>query len=282
MQDSTTTDQTEHNETQEQVKHQDYSESGLDAIDALLQSEPEPDKDKDTDTDQAKDGDGQGPDDADDGDDPDADPDADNGDGDADKKDPDGYSQEVVLADGSKKTVGELKDFYQQQAIRELDLIERESALIAKMEEESAIAEALNVIPAHIRDQVIAERQAVYGREYGKVMTLIPAWKDRATYEEDRREIYAMAEKYGLGEVFEKVVDARAVKFLYDTANLHKRIKAAGYLIKQQAKNTGKPRPGHKPANTQTAATRQAELINKAKAGSIDDKHNAISSLLGG
>lgn len=285
MPDLTTNDQTAQNNSQDQQNNRgSYADDNMDAIDALLNGTAGQDQDKDktdsqTDSQDAAGDDGNRDDQTDDNaDDNDG---QDDGDGDepADDKPEDIYAKEITLADNTKMSVGALKDFYQQQAIRELDLVERENLLIGKMEENAAIAEALNVIPESIRERVKQERQAVYGREYGKIMSMIPAWKDRGVYEADRVAIYDMAKEYGLEEMFSGIVDARAVKFLYDTANLRKRIKAAGTLIKQQHRD--KPKPGHKP-NQQTQGNRQAQLLAKAKTGTQEDKFKAIDNLLGG
>jgi hypothetical protein len=202
------------------------------------------------------------------------------GDGDnaADDKTGVDYAAEIPLANGEKITIGALKDFYQGQAIRELELQERETELIGKLEESAAIAEALNVIPESIRNKVLQDRQNNLALEHGKIMTIIPDWKDRTIYEADRTAIYQMGKEYGLDGMFEKITDARAVKFLHDACKLRQRIKAAGALIKQNDKNKPKPKPGPQ----QNRAARQAEFLNKAKHGSPDDKINAVSVLLGG
>lgn len=266
MQDSTMQPQ------QDQSDHQ-AAITNLDKIDALLSGEP---LDENPAADPAADPQGDGADDPDDvGGDDQQDPDAEPGD---DKPAID-YEMEIPLAgELGKVKLGELKDAYQQQAQREMEVQEIEARTLGHLEEIKEIASVLGAIPQEkiqqaqqqIQQNLIVERQLL--------IKAIPSFADNAGLEAGKEKIMALAKDYGLERDVAGLTSHKAIKLMHDFAVLRDKVKAAGMLrpVKKDL-----PR-----ANPQRIASKESErqaMIQKAKASKRpEDRLQAIDKLIGG
>ena len=190
---------------------------------------------------------------------------------------PDGvdYEQEVTMSDGSKLTLGALKDAYQNQQTQTLEIQERENAVMAQMAEMQELSQYTQLPPDKVA--MIRQRQEQYmAEQHGLMLTAIPAFKDQAVFAEAKKGIEGLAAEYGIQDTVAKVTDHRVVKLLHDFATLRQGIRAAKDNVKPL--RSSDPKAHSKPAGKINAATAAAQLA--AKTGSKGDQMAAIDALL--
>lgn len=186
------------------------------------------------------------------------------------------YAQEVPLSDGEKKTVGELKDFYQGYARTALELTERENRVMAQYAELQEMGQYLQLPPE--AKQRIAQQQHAYLREqHGLMLQAIPEWKDNAVFEQARGQIFDLGKEYGVD--LSQVSDHRTVKMLNDFAKLRAAIRGAKANVKP-VRTTEPKAPAQAPQGRATDL-QQAQATAK-RTGNIADQMKAVDLLLNG
>jgi hypothetical protein len=190
---------------------------------------------------------------------------------------PDGvdYSAEIPLSDGSKIKLGELKDHYQSAQKHQLEVIERENAVMTRMNELSELAQHVQLPPQQVA--MIKQQQEQYlMAEHQRMLDAIPEFRDKAAFTEARNAIQDMAAEYGIQDQVAQITDHRIVKMLHDYARLRGQIKAAKENVKPL--RSSEPQAKQKPAGKPDMA---AIMANKAKqTGNRGDKLAAINALL--
>ena len=107
------------------------------------------------------------------------------------------YAREVTLQDGTSTTIGALKDAYQTRAANELAIIERENKVAANNRELNELAQALNVVPEHMRHAAVQQREQFVAAEFQNLLTAIPEWKEASAFDRGRKAVFALATEYG-------------------------------------------------------------------------------------
>jgi hypothetical protein len=185
------------------------------------------------------------------------------------------YSAVVPMSDGSKVTLGELKDHFQDQQSKTLELQERENALMSQMNEMQEMSQYTQLPPEQLA--VIKGRQEQYlQQQHGLMLEAIPAFKDPTAFTEAKKGIDQLAIDYGIQEAVAGISDHKIVKLLHDFASLRSGIKAA--------KDNVKPLRSKEPR----AKTKSPGKLNKVDAlakqarqsGSKSDQIAAIDALL--
>jgi len=185
------------------------------------------------------------------------------------------YAQEIPLANGEKLTLGQLKDFYQESAQREVAMIERENKVMQQSQELQEMAGYLNLPPE--AKQKIAQQQLQYLQgEHAAMLNAIPEFKDQAAFEKGRLAIFELGKEYGVDT--SRVTDHRVVKMLHDFGRLKAQIKGARAGLKQ----VKAPEPKAIVQHT-GKATELTNAVNRAKqTGNIADQTAAVDLLLRG
>lgn len=184
------------------------------------------------------------------------------------------YAQEVPLSSGEKLSVGELKDFYQDFAARQLDLVERENSLMTRRTELEEVAGYLQ-LPPEVQ-QRIQQQQGQYLREqHGQMLEAIPEWKDQKVFEQARGQIFELGKEYGVD--LSRVADHRVVKMLNDYAKLRASIRTAKANVKQMKTSDPKaPKVQQNGRNTDYDNAKARALHS----GNIEDQVAAVDMLL--
>jgi hypothetical protein len=185
------------------------------------------------------------------------------------------YDAEIPLSDGSKIKLGELKDHYQSAQKHRLDVIERENAVMARMNELSELAQHVQLPPQQVA--MIKQQQEQYlMTEHQRMLEAIPEFREQAAFTAARNAIQDMAAEYGIQDQVAQITDHRIVKMLHDYARLRGQIKAA--------KENVKPLRSSEPVAKQKAAGKPdmaALMANKAKqTRNRGDQLAAINALL--
>ena len=184
------------------------------------------------------------------------------------------YKQEIPLANGEKRTLGELKDHYQASAAREVAMIERENKVMQQTNELHEMSQYLN-LPDDVRQGIARQQIQHLQAQHGLMLQAIPEWKDQATFEKARVAIFNLGEEYGVD--LSKVADHRVVKMLNDFSRLKDQIKSAKSSLKQ-VKNA-EPRAIQK--QNRNASTDLQNAVTRAKqTGNQADQEAAVALLL--
>jgi hypothetical protein len=190
---------------------------------------------------------------------------------------PDGvdYTQEVPLRDGTKVTLSELKDHYQDSQARTLEHQERENALIARQAELTELAQHVQLPPQQV--EVIKQQQEQYlTQQHELMMQAMPELNDKATFTKVKQGIMDLANEYGVADIVGQVSDHRVVKLLKDFAELRGSIKAAKDNVKPLRSKDPKAQkaPVGKPDAAAMAANRASH------SGQMADKLAAVNALI--
>lgn len=186
------------------------------------------------------------------------------------------YTQEIPLSNGTKVTLGALKDAYQAFDTKELALIERENNVMSRNRELQELAQYLDLPPQKRAE--IQRNQAEFMREQHTLMLdAIPEWKDQAAFEKGRAAIFQLGKEYRVD--LSQIADHGAVKLLYDYHRLREAVKAAKATVK--AVKTTEPKAI--PRQVQHKASELSNAVATAKrTGNIADQLSAVDMLIKG
>lgn len=190
---------------------------------------------------------------------------------------PDGidYAKEVPLRDGTKVTLGELKDHYQDRQARILETQERENALNTQMQELTDLAQYVQLPPQQM--EVIKARQEQYlTQQHQLMLQAMPELNDKAAFTKAKQGIMSLASEYGVQDIVANVSDHRVVKLLKDFVELRDSIKAAKDNVKPL--RSSEPKAVNKPAGKPDAAAQAA--LRAATTHKMGDQIAAISALI--
>lgn len=206
-----------------------------------------------------------------------AEPEAEQAAGEEEEK-PDGvdYKQSVPLSDGTKITLGELKDHYQAHAANLTALIERENQVMAKHSELQELAQYLN-LPPELREQISQQQRAHLQAQHGLMIGAIPEWKDAAAFEKGRAAIFDLGKEYGVD--LGMVTDHKVVKMLHDFARLRSAIKTAKANVKPVKAQDVRSAPGKVPGGNPDL---QSAIQTAKRTGNHNDQVAAVDLLLRG
>lgn len=203
-------------------------------------------------------------------------PEAEQAKGEEEKPDAVDYKLPIPLSDGTKITLGELKDHYQAHAQNLNALIERENQVMAKYGELQEMAQYLQ-LPPEVQQQIAQRQRAHLQQEHGLMIGAIPEWKDAGAFERGRAAIFEMGQEYGVD--LSKVTDHKVVKMLHDFARLRSAIKTAKANVKPVRAQEPKPAPSKAPGGNPDLQT----AIQAAKrTGNHNDQVAAVDLLLRG
>lgn len=187
------------------------------------------------------------------------------------------YDLEVPMPNGEKLTLGQLKDYWQQQATHQLEVQERENKSLATLAEMRELAGMMEAVPEEVRARTVEQFKLEREKQRALVFDTIPAWKDAGQFEKGKAAINALAKEYGIEDLVGAMIDHRAIKVLHDFASLKAAVREARDKVRPLRPDVphGKqPAPG-KPA------TDAEKLIARAKAtGRPEDQAAAAAALL--
>ena len=153
------------------------------------------------------------------------------------------YEMEIPMpGDLGKVKLGELKDSYQQQAIREMEVQEIEARTLGHLEEIKELATVLNAVPPEMIQQAQQQMQQNLEVERQLLVKAIPSFSDNAGLAAGREKILALAKDYGLERDVASLTSHKAIKLMHDFAVLRDKVKAAG-LLKPVKKELPKAQP---------------------------------------
>lgn len=185
------------------------------------------------------------------------------------------YGMQVPMPDGEPVSLGELKDFYQQQSQHKLDMVERENVAMRKQEAAELLLSYVQDLPPHVAQAAQEQAAQDYTNGLSRLNDMIPDTKTADGMQRVKDNVYAIADEYGLGKQWaDRIQDPVAIKMLNDYAALKATIK--------QAKSNVKPIKAKQPKQT-AKPIKQSDLdavISKAKAtGHSHDQQAAIEML---
>jgi hypothetical protein len=173
------------------------------------------------------------------------------------------YALEVPMPNGEPVTIGALKDAYQQQEKRLVEVQQRETAILHRQQELSELARYVEQLPPELVQSVKAQQERYLREQYDLMVEAIPEWKDAAAFKSGRDAIVEMADEYGITDLIQGVADHRLVKFLKDVAELR--------ALVQRGRDKVAPKATAAPKGTapqQNSATAELESLKaKARAG---------------
>ena len=186
------------------------------------------------------------------------------------------YETPVPMPNGEPVTIGALKDAYQQQEKRLLDVQKRESELLARHTELQEFASYVENLPPELVESVKAQQERHLREQHDLMLEALPEWRDADKLKAGRDRIVAMAQEYGIAELIKGVSDHRVVKFLNDVAELRELV--AKGREKLATKAPEKP-AGKAP---ETSGTAELERLKaRAKAGDEQAQVAYIDKLRG-
>jgi len=186
------------------------------------------------------------------------------------------YAQEIPLSNGTKVTLGELKDFYQAQDARTVELIERENKVMVQYAELQEMGQYLQ-LPPEVRTRIEQQQTQHLQTQHALMLAAIPEFKDQAAFQKGRTAIFELGGEYGVD--LSQVTDHRVVKMLHDFSRLKSAIKTAKASVKQ----IKTPEPKAKVPTPTTKATDLSNAVSRAKqTGNQADALQAVDMLLRG
>lgn len=187
------------------------------------------------------------------------------------------YNKLIPLKTGEKVTLGALKDTFQEQAERLVEVQERELKISQKAKHAEEMAEWLNAIPEEYKQRAADEIKAEAEKEFAALTEAIPSWKDPDAFKAGKAEVFKLAEEYGLQELLSSVNDHRAILLMRDFAQLKAAVKNARANVKPLDKKKPKSKP--KPRDV----SKTDKLADRAKqTGDRQDQIAAVGALLKG
>lgn len=190
---------------------------------------------------------------------------------------PDGidYSAEVPMQDGSKVTLGALKDAYQDSQRNVLELQERENALMVKYNEVNELSQYTQLPPERL-EAIKQQQQQYLQQQHEQMLAVMPELNDQAVFTKTKEGIMNLASEYGVQEIVAGVSDHRVVKLLNDFVKLRNSIKTAKDNVKPL--RSKEPKAINKSVGKVDAATNAAQRA--AQTGNRRDQQAAVEALL--
>lgn len=185
------------------------------------------------------------------------------------------YKLAVPLSDGSKITLGELKDHYQAHASNLAALIERENQVLTKHAELQELSQFLQ-LPPELHEKITQQQRAHLQAQHGLMIGAIPEWQDAAAFERGRAAIFDLGTEYGVD--LTRVSDHKVVKMLHDFARLRSAVKTA----KANVKPVKAPEPRAMPSKAQGNPDLQNAIATAKRTGNYNDQAAAVDMLLRG
>jgi hypothetical protein len=185
------------------------------------------------------------------------------------------YSAEVPMSDGSKVTLGALKDAYQDSQRNVLQLQERENALMQKYDEVNQLSQHVQ-LPPQALEAIRQQQQQYLQQQHQLMLQVMPELGDQAVFTATKEGIMSLAKEYGVVDIVAGVSDHRVVKMLRDFANLRSSIRTAKENVKplRSTEPAGKNKPASQGNPAERAAARARSTNRHA------DRIEAISALL--
>lgn len=188
------------------------------------------------------------------------------------------YKLEVPLTNGERVTVGQLKDAYQAQQKTQLEMVERENALMAKQRDVDELAHLVQNLPPELKQRVAAQQEQYLKQEHQRMLDAIPAFKDPDTFKQARDDIFKLAEEYQVIDIIGNVTDHRIVKMLHDYAKLRAGIRNTTENVKPLKATPPPSKTAKRPGKT----SQVEQLAAKAKqTKNADVELEAINLLIG-
>jgi hypothetical protein len=185
------------------------------------------------------------------------------------------YGLEVPMTDGTKVTLGELKDHFQNHSAALLDLSDRTNALAKDKAEVETFFQYLDQYPPEMLERAKAQAQKDYATQTELLRELLPESRTPAGQKEIKLAIYKLGEDYGLKrEAIDGVRDAVTIQMMHDFAKLRASIR--------EAKANVKPLRSASPNGTHAANQSDVQTLTaKAKqTRSGTDEARAVDALL--
>lgn len=185
------------------------------------------------------------------------------------------YKQLIPLKTGEKVELGKLKDHFQEQATRLVEVQEREIQISQKHQQLKDMTEWLDVVPPEQQKKARQELHQQAEQEFKAMLDAIPAWKEPENYKLGKAEVFELAAEYGIQDLLATVNDHRAILLLRDFAQLKSAVKSARANVKPLRKGKPKPKPKPKEKGKIDSLTERAK-----ETGNRQDQVTAISALL--
>lgn len=195
------------------------------------------------------------------------------------------YNLTIPTGDGEAVKLGDLKDAWQNRqaearetAKRAEALDQRESAAIASEQFLVTFAEDLakTASPQAMQGLVQQHQQRLHGEQI-RLLAAMPELRDPETLDRFKGQLVETLGRYGIAEDSPALNDHRVVLMVRDL------MRSKARLDKLLAFEPDKAPPRQAKARQNDGeGTRRAQLMNRAKTGSTEDKVAAISALLKG
>jgi hypothetical protein len=187
------------------------------------------------------------------------------------------YGQEVPLQDGTKVTLGELKDHYQGYQDRLAGVQQRENEANKKYTD---VQYFMGLIQEHIPpekiEQVQAEQKAYMDAQHAQMVETVPEMATREGYEKLKGAMMELGEEYGVAHLVPQIDSAGFVKMMRDYVELRAAVAKARKEVKPLRK--GEPRPQKKPEGKH--ADTEAAISRAKRTHSHQDETAAVARLL--
>lgn len=212
-------------------------------------------------------------------------PDAIQTEGQGGEKAPDGldYGLAIPLGNGRDATLGELKDAYNRAEMREVEVQEREAAILRQnVELDEVLNSVMDQLPPQLRSAAAEHLSRTHARAAAAVLEAIPQWREETARQADFGMIQELADSYGLGahvaHTLKYPSHPGTLQLLRDFARLRDTVRKAGGKLKAAQAQHSKITPAN--------VSRQDEgkaLAQRAKqSGKVGDQIAAVSQLLRG
>ena len=190
---------------------------------------------------------------------------------------PDGldYSAEVPMQDGSKVTLGALKDAYQDTQRNDLERQERENALFRKEMDVNDLLPFVQ-LPPEKAAQVKQDQEAYMRQQHELMLEMVPEMADQTQFVARKQSIEAHAKEWGIERHVERLTDAVLVRYINAMAKREDNMRSAAQNVKPL--RSKEPKAVNKSVGKVDAATNAANKA--AKTGSRGDQIAAINALL--
>lgn len=187
------------------------------------------------------------------------------------------YAAKVPMPNGDPISVGELKDYYQQQQQHKLDMIERENAVVREKDQASLLLSYVDNLPPEIAEAAKMRAVTDYRRELEILHASIPESTTPEGAAKMKSSLYALADSYGVPHrAIDQIRDATTIKMMYDYARLREGIREAKEKVKplRAADTPGQRAPRQQGNELQSKIDRAKTTRNSA------DELAAVDALL--
>ena len=190
---------------------------------------------------------------------------------------PDGidYSVEVPMQDGSKVTLGALKDAYQDSQRTDMERQERENALFRKEMDLNDLLPFVQ-LPPEKAEQVKQDQEAYMRQQHQLMLEMVPEMADQTQFVARKQSIEAHAKEWGIERHVDRLTDAVLVRYVNAMAKREEGMRSAAQNVKPL--RSKEPRAVNKSVGKVDAATNAAQRA--AQTGNRRDQQAAVEALL--